>query len=116
MTIDPNDPRLTAFVLGELDPTERGLVEADLIESAECRQAVEEIRLTTQWLFERLQEESRAHNQAANGGVINHYAAAGTLGVPATEGDDRAADEAAADGTRSLPATEENCIPAGGAG
>ena len=30
MTIDPNDPRLTAFVLGELDPTEHANVEAYL--------------------------------------------------------------------------------------
>ena len=30
MTIDPNDPRLTAFVLGELDPSERAAVEAML--------------------------------------------------------------------------------------
>ena len=40
MNIDPNDPRLTAFVLGELDPTERADVEALVIDSAECRQAV----------------------------------------------------------------------------
>ena len=37
MNIDPNDPRLTAFVLGELDPTERAMVEALIIESADCR-------------------------------------------------------------------------------
>ena len=28
MTFDPNDPRLTAYVLGELDPSERAEVEA----------------------------------------------------------------------------------------
>ena len=79
MNIDPNDPRLTAFVLGELDPTERAVVEAMLIESAECRQAVEEIRLTTQWLSEQLHEESRAHWPAARARVINHQAVAETL-------------------------------------
>ena len=61
MNIDPNDPRLTAFVLGELDPTERADVEALIIDSADCRQAVEEIRLTAQWLSEQLHEESKAH-------------------------------------------------------
>jgi Ca-activated chloride channel family protein len=61
MTIDSNDPRMTAFVLGELDPAERAVVEAMLLESPECRQAVEEIRQTTQWLTEQLQAESQAH-------------------------------------------------------
>ncbi len=64
MSFDPNDPRLTAFVLGELDPTERAVVEAYLTESAECRQAVEEICMTTRWLAQQLQEESLAHGIA----------------------------------------------------
>jgi Ca-activated chloride channel homolog len=97
MTIDSNDPRLTAFVLGELDPTERAVVEAYLVESAECREAVEEIRLTTRWLTEQLQEESRAHDHssAASALVMNHHAVAESIlkaesprrrwwGVPAT--------------------------------
>ena len=62
MTIDRDDPRLTAFVLGELDPTEHAVVEANLIDSADCREAVEEIRLTTRWLSEQLQAEIRAHH------------------------------------------------------
>jgi anti-sigma factor RsiW len=41
MNFDRDDPRLTAFVLGELDPTERAVVEAYLVESADCREAVE---------------------------------------------------------------------------
>jgi Ca-activated chloride channel family protein len=61
MTIDPDDPRLTAFVLGELEPAESALIEAALIESAECRQAVEEIRLTSRLLTQQLHEESQAH-------------------------------------------------------
>ncbi len=74
MNIDPNDPRLTAFVLGELDPTERATVEALLIESADSRHAVEEIRLTAQWLSEQLHEESRAHAPTAglNNRVVPH--------------------------------------------
>ena len=84
MNIDPNDPRLTAFVLGELDPTERAVVEAYLIESAECREAVEEIRLTTRWLSEQLQEESRAHGHVASAAalVMNHRAVAEGLLKP----------------------------------
>ncbi len=74
MNFDQDDPRLTAFVVGELDPTERAVVEAYLIESADCREAVEEIRLTTRWLSEQLQEESRAHHQAETAATINHHA------------------------------------------
>ncbi len=40
MTFDPNDPRLTAYVLGELDPAECTEIEAMLETSAEGRQAV----------------------------------------------------------------------------
>ncbi len=60
MTFDPNDPRLTAYVLGELDPAERSEFEAMLEDSAEGRQAVEEIRRTIGWLTEQLREE-QAH-------------------------------------------------------
>ena len=74
MNFDQDDPRLTAFVLGELDPTERAVVEAYLIESADCREAVEEIRLTTRWLSEQLQEESRAHHPVAQAGINNFHA------------------------------------------
>ncbi len=82
MNFDHDDPRLTAFVLGELDPTERAVVEANLIESADCREAVEEIRLTTRWLSEQLQEESRAHHPAETGAAINHHAAADIIPKP----------------------------------
>jgi anti-sigma factor RsiW len=57
MTLDPNDPRLTAYVLGELDPSEHEQVESLLRESDECRRAVEEIRLTTGWLTTELHHE-----------------------------------------------------------
>ena len=74
MKFDQDDPRLTAFVLGELDLTERAVIEACLIESADCREAVEEIRLTTRWLSEQLQEESRAHHPVEKAGINNHHA------------------------------------------
>ncbi len=68
MTCEPNDPRLTAFVLGELEPADRASIDAFLVDSAECRQAVEEIRLTVGWLTSRLREESRAHLESATPG------------------------------------------------
>ena len=80
MNIDPNDPRLTAFVLGELDPSDRAELEALVIESAECRQAVSEIRLVAQWLSEQLHEESSAHSAAP---VLNHQPVALSLLEPA---------------------------------
>jgi Ca-activated chloride channel homolog len=76
MTCDPNDPRLTAFVLGELDPTEHAAIEMMVGESAECRQAVDEIRLTVGWLTSRLHDESESHAPPAQN---NHQSiAAGT--------------------------------------
>ena len=41
MTFDPNDPRLTAYVLGELEPAERAEVEAMLNDSPGASQAVD---------------------------------------------------------------------------
>ncbi len=65
MTCDPNDPRLTAFVLGELDPGEHSDFETMLAESADCRQAVEEIRLTVGLLTTHLRDESASHAPVA---------------------------------------------------
>ena len=65
MTFDPNDPRLTAYVLGELDPSERPTIEAMLETSPEGRQAVEEIRRTIGWLTEHLREEQAAPRRRA---------------------------------------------------
>ena len=79
MNIDPNDPRLTAFVLGELDATERADVEALIIESADCRQAVDEIRLVAGWLSTQLHEESSAHSAAPE---VNHRPVALSLLEP----------------------------------
>ena len=44
MNLTPDDPKLTAYALGELDATERAAIEAALARSPECRRAVEEIR------------------------------------------------------------------------
>ena len=57
MKIIPDDPRLTAYALGELDETGRQAVEAELKNSPECRHAVEEIRETTALLAAELATE-----------------------------------------------------------
>jgi anti-sigma-K factor RskA len=54
---DSNDPRLTAYVLGELDDAERAEVERQLEQSAELREEVEAIRQTTALLGDELQAE-----------------------------------------------------------
>jgi hypothetical protein len=54
---DPNDPRLTAYVLGEFDETERAAVERQLEDCAQSRTAVEEIRSLTGLLSAQLQSE-----------------------------------------------------------
>src|SRR5579875_1634381 len=61
MTFDPNDPRLTAYVLGEIEPSERPEIEAMLEQSPEARQAVEEIRQTIGWLSDRLHDEQETY-------------------------------------------------------
>jgi Ca-activated chloride channel family protein len=64
MTFDPNDPRLTAYALGEIDPSECPEIEAMLESSPEGRQALEEIRQTIGWLSEQLREEQAAHTMS----------------------------------------------------
>jgi len=44
MNLTPDDPKLTAYALGELDASERAAVEAALARSPGCRRAVDEIR------------------------------------------------------------------------
>jgi Ca-activated chloride channel family protein len=61
MTLDPNDPRLTAYVLGELDPAESELIERLLKESEEGRKSVDQIRQTAGWLALELRHELETH-------------------------------------------------------
>ncbi len=69
MTFDPNDPRLTAYALGELDSSQRESVETLLKESDEARQAVEEIRLTAGWLSRELHHERETYSPPPS---LNH--------------------------------------------
>ncbi len=57
MTIDRNDPRLTAYVLNELDRAEHARIEAALQESEELQKEVEGIRQACGLLGESLLEE-----------------------------------------------------------
>ncbi len=57
MKYDPNDPRLTAYVLDELSEDERREIEKLLESDPQARRQVEEIRQTAGWLTEELQAE-----------------------------------------------------------
>ncbi|HZW31643.1 MAG TPA: von Willebrand factor type A domain-containing protein [Isosphaeraceae bacterium] len=80
MTFDPNDPRLTAYLLGELDPADCAEVESMLQDSPEGRQAAEEIRLTVSWLSEQLHEEQAVQSQTAR---LDHQTIAAPTPSPA---------------------------------
>jgi Ca-activated chloride channel family protein len=70
MIFDPDDPRLTAYVLDELDHEERAAVESMLAESPKCRLAIEEIRLAAAWLSQQLHEEQEAHAKTAGANLF----------------------------------------------
>jgi Ca-activated chloride channel family protein len=55
--MNPDDPKLTAYALGELTPAERSAVEAELQDNPACRQAVEEIRQAAGELSAKLAAE-----------------------------------------------------------
>src|SRR5471032_852867 len=57
MKITPDDPKLTAYALGELDHAERAAIEAELEKSPECRRVVEDIRETALLLETQLAAE-----------------------------------------------------------
>ncbi len=58
MRILPDDPRLTAYALGELEPAERAAIEAALSESPEARAELEEIRSAAALLSDELRSET----------------------------------------------------------
>mgnify|MGYP003579778369 CR=1 FL=1 len=60
MNIQPDDPKWTAYVLGELSETERLEVERELESSAEAREVVEEIRMMSFMLKDELAKEAPA--------------------------------------------------------
>ena len=57
MSIDINDPRVTAYALGELAESEREAFEKRLDSCEETRRAVEEIRAVAGQLREELQQD-----------------------------------------------------------
>ena len=54
---DANDPRLTAYALGELDESECAAIEAEQARNKAAREIVEEIRATASLLTHELQQD-----------------------------------------------------------
>ena len=69
MIFDANDPRLTAYALGESDPAERSEIEQLLADREDARNYVAEIRQTAQWLAAELQKEPETVSTLA---MANH--------------------------------------------
>lgn len=57
MKINPDDPKWTAYVLGELGDAERAELEKELESSTAAREAVDEIRMATMLLKDELAKE-----------------------------------------------------------
>src|ERR1043166_9315040 len=57
MKIDPKDPKLTAYALGELDDSNRAAIEEALEESEAVGRGIEEIRLAMGLVKEELTKE-----------------------------------------------------------
>ena len=84
MTFDPNDPRLTAFALNELDGEDRAAVETLLAECEESRKYIEEVRETARLLTDQLHKESAPgltadHRMAIEAGIEPVHAENGLI-------------------------------------
>jgi Ca-activated chloride channel homolog len=71
MIFDTNDPRLTAYALGEIDPSERSEIEQLLADCEEARNHTAEIRQTAQWLAAELQKEPETNGTRLS---LTHWA------------------------------------------
>jgi anti-sigma factor RsiW len=61
MTVEPNDPRLTALLLGELTDAERAALEAKVAASEPLSESVEGVRQTVEVLRSELAAEACPH-------------------------------------------------------
>ena len=64
MSYDFDDPRLTAFALGELDDADKQDIERLLADHPEAALQVEQIRMTAQWLSDQLHDEQARETAA----------------------------------------------------
>ena len=69
MIYDNDDPRLTAYALGELETSETAEVERLIAENEDARKLLDEIRQTARWIADGLKQE---HESAATLSLDNH--------------------------------------------
>jgi len=72
----PNDPQLTAYILGELTAEEKALLDAEIQNSPELQRAVEEIRETTGLLNGAFQSEPQPTLMPGQRAAIEQQSAA----------------------------------------
>ena len=84
MKIDPNDPKFTAYALGELDEAEQAAVERELIRSDAARQAVEEIQATAGLLKEEFGNQPGFELSQSQNTLIEHRLDSRTTRNPST--------------------------------
>ena len=58
MNFNPDDPKWTAYVLGEMKESDRAALELELESSAEAREFVEELQLAASLMKEGLAAET----------------------------------------------------------
>src|ERR1700759_3330352 len=75
MNYEPDDPRLTAYALDELNESERREMDAHLLEDPEARRVVDEIRTASELLSAELKKESAPKLHAVQRAVIRSNAA-----------------------------------------
>ena len=61
MSFDPNDPKITAYVFGELSDSEKSAFESEMESSEELRRAVDDTRQTVDALASELEVEPSMH-------------------------------------------------------
>jgi Ca-activated chloride channel family protein len=86
MVFDHDDPRLTAFALGELDPSETAEFEKLIADHEDARKHVDEIRQTAHWIAEGLKHE---HDAVPALSLESHRLIDKTLGQKASPGTGR---------------------------
>ncbi len=86
MPFDPDDPRLTAYALGELDPADRASVEAILRDDPDARGFVLGVEETARLLAEELRHEaigSDGLDPARREAIERHLSSPATLAIAA---------------------------------
>ncbi len=74
MSIESSDPRLTAYALGEMTDSERQAFEAELADSEQAQQEIEQIRQTVELLEQQLADVAPAELSAERRDAIKRAA------------------------------------------